>query len=207
VDGACLKGILACGLVAAVLATTCGNDGGAQADATDPGAEARDVVTLDSDSAQEATPDAADGDVAEDPANDADAEAADAPVEVAEKTLTLAKDWLQFYSIAGTDVRLAVGGYDPKNLMCATLVWNYTVAGKTPAKVCDDFGPQFPYVFVRPSATGECDKLADAGNVEVVSASGCVDFASIGPASTDSVDVTVHVSGTPLTGSIIASSL
>jgi hypothetical protein len=85
VDGACLKGILACGLVAAVLATTCGNDGGAQADATDPGAE--------------------------------------------------------------------------------------------------------------------------AGDVEVVSASGCVDFASIGPASTDSVDVTVHVSGTPLTGSIIASSL
>jgi len=113
---------------------------------------------------------------------------------------TLVPENLQFALLPINSLRGGITGYDAIADRCVTIVWDYSNNGQSMGRHCDDFFPSFPYVFV---SAGACTSdVHYAGNVEMVSASGCVDFADFGAPSTNLVDVTIDVSGPAFTGQI-----
>ena len=97
-------------------------------------------------------------------------------------------------------VRGEVKGYDAANDLCVRAIWDYSNHGEAFGKHCNDFAAGFPYVHVAP---GACDATVEyAGNLDVISATGCVDFADLGATSTNQVDATLDVTGAVFTGTI-----
>ncbi|MEW5855696.1 MAG: hypothetical protein AB2A00_43375 [Myxococcota bacterium] len=121
-----------------------------------------------------------------------------------EGVITLDPDTLTFFALPINSLRYAVSGYDPTRSACATIIWDYSNTGTFAGAHCNDFGPSFPYVVLSLDESGPCGRWEYAGNVEVDSAEGCVDFAGSSPVSVDLVDVDVHVTSETFTGRVVA---
>ena len=117
-------------------------------------------------------------------------------------TAALEPQNLEFAFLPINSLRGQVAGYDAAANQCVTIVWDYSNNGQPMRKHCDDFFPSFPYVFV--GAGGCSGEVHYIGNVEMVSARGCIDFAGFGGSSTDLVDVEIDVRGPAFTGTIRA---
>ena len=118
--------------------------------------------------------------------------------------LELEPGTLAFFSLPLGSLRYAVSGWDAIAGTCVSLIWDYSNTHHAPGAWCDGFGPQFPYVLVRPDLRGDCGDVATASDLVTLSASGCVDFARMTPSGVDLVDVEVRVAGPAFTGRIRA---
>jgi hypothetical protein len=115
-------------------------------------------------------------------------------------SLTLSN--LQFGFLPINSLRGSVSGYDAAGDRCVTIIWDYSNNHQSGGRHCDDFFPSFPYLYI---ASGACDgNVHYQANVEMVRASGCIDFADFGAGSTNHVDMEIEVRGDPFTGTIRA---
>jgi hypothetical protein len=119
-------------------------------------------------------------------------------------TLVLEPDTIAFFGLPIDSIRFGISGYDPARRLRAVLIWDFSNTGMRYGAHCDDFREMFPYALVVADADGGLP-TPYAGNVQVLSASGCVDFRGLSSASMDFVDVSVKVDGPAFRGTIIAS--
>jgi hypothetical protein len=110
---------------------------------------------------------------------------------------------LGFGSLPINSVRRDVFGIEPTKGLCVDIVWDFSNTGHMDGRHCDDFGPNFPYVFI---AMSGCDSqpLHYAGNATVLGANGCVEFMPLAPNPSVSLDVTLQVQSDLFTGTIRA---
>jgi hypothetical protein len=187
-----------------------GDPGGAGPDASAPAdAAVADAVVAEVDAA---APGDAEGPVPVDAGADAaitdaaitDAAITDAPsaTDAAAPGPRLVLAELAFSDLPINSVRAQVRGVDRAAGMCAAVVWDYSNTGHKTERHCDDFGTHFPYVVIE--SGGTCGGVYYAGNVEVLGARGCIDFARFShPGATNFVDVTVDVRSPLFTGTIV----
>lgn len=138
-------------------------------------------------------------DVPADTADTADGEAWDGA------TLSLEPGSLSFFSLPVGSLRHAVSGWDAHTATCVSLIFDYSNTGHAPGAWCAAFGPQFPYVLVRPDPRGRCGDWDYGSDLVTGAVAGCVDFEGAAPGSMDLVDLDVRVSGLAFTGRILAS--
>jgi hypothetical protein len=109
---------------------------------------------------------------------------------------------LQFGNLGIDSIRWEVWGVDAATGLCVDIVWDFSNTHHAVTRHCDDFGPNFPYVFL---STGACGPhLHYSGNAQILSASGCIEFKTGVPSSVDFVDVTLQVQSALYTGEIRA---
>jgi hypothetical protein len=104
-----------------------------------------------------------------------------------------------FFSLPINSLRYAVSGYDDKNDLCITAVWFLTDLGDQ-TQHCDDFGVDFPYLVITPGEPSGCWKYG--ANADIVSITGCVDFADFGPDHADQVDLELVVDSAVWSGTV-----
>jgi hypothetical protein len=114
-----------------------------------------------------------------------------------------------FFDLPTGSLRYAVSGYDPGTDLCITAIWILRDASDQ-IRHCDDFGPWFPYVVIAPGEPAGC--WDSSTNVELLSASGCVDWAAFnspvipwkGASSghTDEVDLELQVASDVWSGTV-----
>lgn len=132
--------------------------------------------------------------------------AAQRPPSQSSTELTLDPSSLTFFGLPINSYRNAVGGFAKSVSACVSIIWDYSNTGKAATRHCNDFSANFPYVVMTAATTGPCNQWDYAGNTQVLSATGCIDFAAFAPPSSDSVDVTLDVSGPLFSGRIHARS-
>jgi hypothetical protein len=104
-----------------------------------------------------------------------------------------------FFDLPISSLQYAVSGYDPGTDLCVTAIWPIRDA-RDWIRHCDDFGPGFPYVVIKPGEPAGC--LSPVADVELLSASGCVDWAAFGSGHTDEVDLELQVASDVWSGTV-----
>ncbi len=112
---------------------------------------------------------------------------------------------LVFFELPINSLRYAVGGFDPAQHTCVTVIFFDDLATRR----CDDFQTGdtngVPYVFIAPNAAPPCMDWGYGGNVTLDAATGCVELTSHDPL-TIALDMMLTVSGAPFTGTITVAS-
>lgn len=119
--------------------------------------------------------------------------------------LVLAPETLVFFDLPINSIRYAVGGFDPEQQTCVSIIFFDPGAEQH----CDDFQTGdmfgFPYVFIVPAAAPPCMEWDYAGNVVLDAAAGCMQLTNPFPAEM-TIDMQLSVSGAPFTGTISVAS-
>lgn len=119
--------------------------------------------------------------------------------------LVLDPETLVFFDLPINSIRYAVGGFDPDQQTCVSIIFFDPGAEQH----CDDFQTGdmfgFPYVFIVPAAAPPCMEWDYAGNVVLDAAAGCMQLTNPFPAEM-TIDMQLSVSGAPFTGTISVAS-
>jgi hypothetical protein len=104
-----------------------------------------------------------------------------------------------FFDLPTGLIRYAVSGYDPGTDLCVTAIWEIRDISDQ-SRHCDDFGPRFPYVVIAPGKPAGC--WYSKTSAELLSISGCVDWAAFGSGHTDEADLELQVASDVWSGTV-----
>ena len=119
--------------------------------------------------------------------------------------LVLDPETLVFFELPIGSIRYAVGGFDPAQQTCVTIIFYHPGEQEhcDDFKVGDTFG--FPYVYIYPSPIASCTDWDYGGNVQLDAATGCMQVVELSPTMI-TIDMQLTVSGAAFTGTISVAS-
>jgi len=120
--------------------------------------------------------------------------------------LVLDPDTLHFFWLPINSLRAAVGGFDAQTNTCVSVIFFFDGFQDAMDEHCVwDPMNLSPYVVITPDAAPPCDQWDYAGNVEVLSATGCQQVIQDEP-PVQNIDMVLDVAGVPFTGKITVKS-